>query len=242
MRSHSLSIVIPALNEEKLLSDLLSSIKKQTVDAEVIVADAKSTDDTKKIAESFGARVVDGGLPSYGRNAGAKVATGDIILFLDADVVLPDENFLSRALNEFATRPFDVATADVIPKSIRRYDRFSFWVYNRYVRAWGSRRAHAPGFFIIIRRALHAKIGGFDERIVFCEDHEYVGRAAKQGQFGFLNSVKIPTSVRRFDKDGRFSIALKFIKAELHLIFRGPILDNSFDYTFDYGSDSTEEK
>ncbi len=230
-----LSIVIPTLNEEELLPDLLTSIAMQTIQPEVIVADADSSDRTREIAHGFGARVVDGGLPAVGRNAGAAVAKGEIILFLDADVFLPDDHFLSRLLYEFTTRPLDIATADIIPESEKKYDRFSFWVYNRYVRLWGARHAHAPGFFIVIRRALHEKTDGFDETIVFCEDHEYAGRAAKHGRFGLLNSVQIPTSVRRFDKDGRWTIARKFLKAEWHLLFKGPIRDDRFHYTFGYG-------
>lgn len=232
----SLSIVIPTLNEEALLPDLLTSIAMQTVVPEVIVADAQSSDRTREIAHGFGARVVDGGLPSVGRNAGAAAAHGDVILFLDADVFLPDEYFLSRMLHEFTKRGLDIATADIVPESTKRYDRFSFWVYNTYVRLWGARHAHAPGFFIVIKRFLHEEIGGFDETIVFCEDHEYAGRAAGKGRFDILNAVRIPTSVRRFEKDGRWAITYKFLLAEWHLIFKGPIYDDRFHYTFGYGT------
>jgi glycosyltransferase involved in cell wall biosynthesis len=238
----SLSIVIPTFNEEKLLPDLLASVKDQTIDVELIVGDFHSKDKTREIAKKFGARIVDGGTPSQGRNAAAAVATGDVLLFLDADVTLPGSHFLSRLMNEFTSRSLGIATADVIPQSSKRYDRFSFWVYNRYVRLWGARRAHAPGFFIVIKRELHEKIGGFDETIVFCEDHEYAGRAAKCGQFGILNSVKIPTSVRRLNKDGRVAIAYKFIAAELHLLFKGPIRDDRFHYTFGYDSENKRKK
>jgi len=66
------SIIIPALNEEKTLPVLLDSIKAQDFsDYEVIVADANSKDRTREIAAEYGCRVVDGGLPAVGRNAGA---------------------------------------------------------------------------------------------------------------------------------------------------------------------------
>ena len=236
-----LSIVIPTLNEERLLPALLESIQVQTLEAEVIVADAHSTDRTREIAVSAGARVVEGGLPSVGRNAGAEAAMGNWILFLDADVLLPDRELLKRMLREAQQRSFDCATADIVPLSKRRYDRFSFWVYNRYVRAWGSRHAHAPGFFILVKRTFHKKIEVFNEAVIFCEDHEYAQRAAKTGQFGFLNSVKIPTSVRRFDKDGRLRIAWKFLIAELHLLTKGPIYDDRFHYRFDYGDNKRKK-
>lgn len=76
------SIVIPTYNEEEYLPKLLESIKMQSYDDyEIIVADANSNDRTREIAEEYGCIVVDGGLPAVGRNNGAKVAKGEIILF-----------------------------------------------------------------------------------------------------------------------------------------------------------------
>jgi len=85
-----LSIIIPTLNEEKFLPHLLISLKEQTFkDFEIIVADNNSTDATRSIALKSGAKMVEGGLPARGRNNGAKVARGEWLLFLDADVILP---------------------------------------------------------------------------------------------------------------------------------------------------------
>ena len=82
-----LSIIIPTYNEEKYLPILLESIKKQSFeDYEIIVADANSTDNTRNIAQEYGCIIVDGGLPAIGRNNGANVAKGDILLFLDSDL------------------------------------------------------------------------------------------------------------------------------------------------------------
>ena len=78
-----LSIIIPTYNEEEVLPNLLRSIKEQDYkDYEVVVADAKSTDKTREIAQKFDCRVVDGGLPGEGRNHGAEAAKGDRFLFL----------------------------------------------------------------------------------------------------------------------------------------------------------------
>ena len=73
---------------------------------------------------------------------------------------------------------------------------------------------------------------GFDESIVFCEDHDYAQRFKEFGKFGFLRSTKIPVSIRRLDRDGRMKIAMKYLLAELHLAFVGPIRSNRFHYTF----------
>ena len=98
-----LSIIIPTLNEEYHLPLLLSSIKEQQKDPpdyEIIIADAGSKDKTLEIAKSFGCKITKGGLPAKGRNEGAKIAQGDLLLFLDADTILP-ENSLKRFLTEF---------------------------------------------------------------------------------------------------------------------------------------------
>ncbi|MHB8301905.1 MAG: glycosyltransferase family A protein [Acidobacteriaceae bacterium] len=72
----------------------------QLPDTKVFVADAGSTDGTAEIARSFGAKfpieVIPGGLPAVGRNAGARRATTPYILFLDADIELPDATLLRR--------------------------------------------------------------------------------------------------------------------------------------------------
>lgn len=231
----TLAIVIPAKNEEENLPRLLRSINKQTVLPEqIIVADAHSTDRTRELATELGALVVDGGMPGPGRNRGAEQATTDLILFLDADVELINEKFLEKALAEFEEKGFDIATADVLPLSGSALDRFLHKFYNKYVRIWGDIHPHAPGFFILVRRSLNQAIHGFDEEVLFCEDHDYAIRANKLGKFGFLSSVAIPVSNRRLEKDGMLSIAIKFTLAELHILLLGPIKHNAFNYSFDH--------
>lgn len=228
-----LTIVIPTKNEEACLPRLLESIKKQTLQPSVIiVADAQSSDKTRDIARSFGAKVVEGGMISFGRNVGAREARTVFILFLDADVELRDHEFLEKAIGEMLERKLDLATCDVFPLSDQYIDHFLHKAYNIYARVWGSMYPHAPGFCMLARRELHEKIGGFDEKVIFCEDHDYARRATAHGNFGFLKSTKIPVSIRRLDRDGRMKIAIKYMLAELHLVFLGPIRHNKFHYTF----------
>jgi len=238
------SVIIPTKNESAYLPILFLSISRQTLKPkEVIVADAGSADKTPQIALNFGARVLPGGLPSIGRNIGACNASTDLIVFLDADVDLQDKDFFKRAFADFCARHLDIATCDIEPIGGTLWDKFSHAFYNRYVRLWGSRFAHAPGFCIFVKKDLHKKIGGFDESIVFCEDHEYALRASKKGVFGFINGVSVPVSVRRMNKDGRLEIAIKYILAELYLFFVGPIRGDKFSYNFNYSTvDKQKEK
>jgi glycosyltransferase involved in cell wall biosynthesis len=234
-----LSIVIITLNEEENLPRLLNSIKRQTeAPFEVIVSDANSTDRTCEIAKAFGAKVVRGGLPSVGRNKGAKKAKGEIILFLDADVELLDEQFLEKAVNEMQERSLDIAVCDVEPMSNAVIDRVLHKAYNLYVRICGSFLPHAPGFCFFVRKSAHEEINGFDETVVFAEDHEYARRAVRAKQTFGIVKAKIPVSTRRLERDGRATIFFKYLMGELHLVFLGPVRDNKFKYTFGHKKDS----
>lgn len=235
-----LSIIIPAKNEAEHLPKLLETVKSQSFsDYEIIVADAHSTDATKDIAESYGAKVVEGGMPGPGRNKGAIVAKGEMIAFLDADVQLPSTKFLEECLSEMDRKSLDIATCKVKPLSRKPIDRALHEAYNAYAVATESIRPHAPGFCILVRRHAHEGIRGFDEEVVFAEDHDYVQRATKKGHsFGVLRSHPIAVSVRRLEKDGRLSIALKYLFGELHMLTKGAIKEMPF--TYDMGGE--EEK
>lgn len=227
------SIVIPTKNEEHYLPILLRSIREQTVQPdEIIVADAGSTDKTVEIAKRFGCRVVAGGLPGIGRNRGAAVAKGEYVLFLDSDVKLIDKHFLEKAGKEISQRRLDFASCDVEPISKKKIDHAFHQFYNHFCRLFLPIHAHAPGFCIFAKRSKHEKLGGFDESVIFCEDHDYAERSRKFGKFGYLDSIKINVSTRRFDRDGRLNIAVKYTLGELHLMTIGPVRHNHFKYEF----------
>ncbi len=230
-----LSIVIPTKNEEASLPALFDTIRNQTFrDFEVVVADANSTDRTREVAAAFGAKVVDGGMPGPGRNRGAEAAIGDILLFVDADVKFPNENYLTDVIAEFEEREVDVATCRLKPVSKRLDDKFGHALFNQYTKMTERVRAHAAGSCIISRRCVHDGINGFDERVMFAEDQEYVNRAQKNGfRFRLLESHPMLVSVRRLEKDGRFAIAGKYLYSEFYMLAKGPMKDRiPFEYRF----------
>lgn len=230
-----LSIVIPTYNEEEYLPRLLASIRSQRFsDLEIIVADASSTDRTRDIAAKFGAKVVEGGLPGRGRNLGAAAARGDLFVFLDADVVLPDVEWLGAKIEQFRRRGLDAGTCLIKPMSSNPVDLLSHGVFNVHMLATQLVKAHAPGFCIFATREVHERIGGFDETIRLAEDHDYVMRAGKVGRFRVLHGSRIRVSVRRFERDGRFNIFAKYLLVELHMLTRGQIRHDGFNYTFGY--------
>ncbi len=235
----AISIVVPALNEEKFLPILLESIKQQTfTDYEVIVADAGSTDKTKTIAKKYGAKVVPGGMPGPGRNRGAEVATGEFLFFFDSDVYLP-KDFLEKAYDEMQDRFLDMATCEFLPESDLQLDKIMFKLANLHVKLNQTFNPRAAGFCIFITRRLFHRIGGFDESVKIAEDHDLVDRASKFRALGFLNSVQLTVSIRRLEKEGRFSLVEKYLQVEMHLFTKGSIKEDIIEYEF--GNFKTDE-
>ncbi len=232
MKDPLISIIIPTLNEEKYLPNLLNSIRKQSYNKyEIIVADANSTDETVEIAKSFGAYVVSGGKPARGRNNGAKFSNGEYLLFLDADVVLPD-NFLEKAVYEFDLFYYEVATFRFKPISQLKIDHTLFKLANILIERTKKIYPLAPGFCIICTRRIFRKIGGFDESLYLAEDHDFVKRASKYSKFGIIKQTNIFVSVRRLEKEGRVNLLRKYFMVEVYRILKKKIDREILEYEF----------
>jgi glycosyltransferase involved in cell wall biosynthesis len=224
-------VVVPTLNEARHLPTLLDSLARQTLPAhEVLVADAGSVDGTVDAARAAGAVVVPGGLPGAGRNEGARRATGDWLLFLDADVRLP-EDALETALREMAREGFDSASCWFVPDSADRFLRLNHWLSSHYFRL-SSRLGwpHSIGAFILVSKAMHDAIGGFDLGIKVAEDQDYVRKLAEAGRYGFLRRPVVEIAARRFQKEGSFWMSLKWIGIEIHRLVFGEIRGEYFRY------------
>ncbi len=214
-----ITIVIPTLDEEKHLPNLLRSLEQQTYrDFEVVVADADSQDRTREIAARHGCRVVRGGPVAKGRNAGARQARGEYILFLDADVTVAP-TFLEDLLLQVREKRLEVASGFITPGSRKFLDKAMVAISNLWQFAIQLFYPHASGFYIWARKALHEKINGFDEELFLTEDHDYVRRAAHQGKFRYLWQPRVKFSVRRFDREGRLRLIWKFLVLEIYMLF-----------------------
>jgi glycosyltransferase involved in cell wall biosynthesis len=236
------SIIIPTLNEEGRIARLLKSIKKQEFsDYEIIVADNNSSDHTRAIATNYGCKIVGGGLPAKGKNGGAKVAKGELLLFLDADAVLP-ENFLAKTMEEFNKRKLNVASFRIIPIEKKMSYRIALNVfYNFPIIALEKILPHGA-MAILIEKRLFNDLGGFDEKIKLAEDHDLIRRAAKIGRYGIIKSVVAFASMRRFENDGWVRVYLKYIFCEAHMIFLGPVKSDIFNYKFGIYSKNKKNK
>lgn len=219
-----LSIIIPTLNEEKALPKLLKSLKSnlKNINAEVIIVDAHSKDKTVAVARKSGIknlRIFQSKKKgqSYQRNYGALKARSPFLLFLDADIILP-KGFINNALKEIIERNLDAAACLSKVKEKALWEKFCYDVVaNSWILFFKHWKPHAHCCFFM-KRYLHYKIGGFDERIFFGEDSEYVERAVKKGKarFGVLESVKFIISTRGFQKYGRLAHTVAFAYLNLH--------------------------
>jgi glycosyltransferase involved in cell wall biosynthesis len=127
----SISVIIPTLNVEAILGNCLSSIARQNYPQdkiEVILADAHSTDNTRKIARTFAAKVLDdnGKNMEEGKRLALRHAKGEYILFVDADNEISHPDYLSLAVNGLRSNPQALGVEGYYPSSAKMS---SFCVY-----------------------------------------------------------------------------------------------------------------
>ncbi|MGB9732787.1 MAG: glycosyltransferase [Candidatus Micrarchaeia archaeon] len=195
------SVIIPALNEEKYIGYVFEGLKKQSFkDFEVIVADGGSTDRTREIANKYGARVVverRKGI-ARGRNAGARVAKGRILVFIDADTK-PSRRLIElyvKALNGDVV----AATGPILPlektsKSMELGYKFVSIFFVKLSIKIG--RPTIVGSNFAVRKDAFEKAGGFDNRLMTYEDWDLSKKLKKYGKIKYINEAIVYTSARR---------------------------------------------
>ena len=172
-----ISLIIPTLNEGKTLPKLLNCFPphlRQRFDLEVIVSDGGSTDRTADIAHQAGARLVQhtAGTPQTigeARNLGAAHARGEVLVFLDADSVVPQtELFLQQVTEVMRERTTVAASVDITiaPAERRWVDTFWQGLFNLVFR-WSNALGLGTGRgnCQIVRHKAFATVGGYNERL-----------------------------------------------------------------------------
>jgi len=229
-----LSIIIPTLNEEKYLPRLLASIKNQDFsDYEIIVSDGNSKDKTRAVAAANTCRVVvsDRRSPACQRNEGATLARGEILLFLDADSRLPD-GFLEKSYKQFIDRGLDAAGFYLRFDSPRRLYKLYNFFYDLTCFFGQFFKPASVGVAIMVKKAYHKRLNGFDESIFIGEDYDYTTRIFKIGRFRMIKKTFIYFSPRRWEKEGQFRVLARLIKASFYFLFKGPIRKKIVKYEF----------
>jgi glycosyltransferase involved in cell wall biosynthesis len=217
-----LTIVIPAKNEVALLPILLSSLTKQSYlqnrKTRVYIADAGSTDGTPQMAMTFRDRleveVIRGGLPSVGRNAGARLADGDYVLFIDADMEFRDDTLIARCVERMRERDLHCLTTNIWCSSGTLLDQALYLGNNIF--QWLSQFASpfATGMFMLFDRKKFWEVGGFHEQALFAEDY-LLSKKVALGRFDIVRGGAYTTN-RRFRKMGHFKMVSLFLWTALN--------------------------
>jgi glycosyltransferase involved in cell wall biosynthesis len=232
------SIVIPCLNEEKSLPLLLKDLQNQTLqDFEVIVVDGQSKDKTveytnkfKKVLPSLTILSSKIRNVSVQRNLGGKAGKGTYLLFNDADNRLP-QHFLEGVKYHLGINPSDMFTTWCLPDSSHRSDKVIATNLNLLTETsllLGS--PGALGAMIGCRPKIFNKIGGFNPKMAFAEDTEFVRQGYRRGYtFSIIREPRYVYSLRRFRKIGTLKLLQKY--AVLHLkIMTDQKIDQNKEY------------
>ena len=220
----SLSIVIPTLDEEKYLPTLLTDLSRQTYrDFEVIIVDGHSNDKTVAKAQQFTHR-----LPSltiinsekrnvcFQRNTGAKAATAQLVIFMDADNQLPTY-FLQGLKYKIDLTESDIFSTWIGAENNTGNSVAIATIINLYfdIQKNTDNPLTMEGM-LGFRKTVFDKLKGFNEKLVIHEGNDIVKRAIKKGYH--FDIYKDPTyifSLRRLRKQGTFQMLGNLAQVEI---------------------------
>jgi glycosyltransferase involved in cell wall biosynthesis len=222
-----ITIIIPALNEEKFLPPLLDSLVNQTCrDFEVVVVDGKSKDKTVQAAKNYqdklpSLQVVVSPKPSLPlqRNLGAKRATGKWLVFCDADSILMPY-FMERCINFINTKHPSLFTTWFQPDSDISGDVIFTLFANIAVESLlVFKRPFSPGPLTVVKKDIYELVGGYDEEHAFNEDYDFGSRLAKRGIIvDIMHEALYVWSMRRIRKEGKLKVLQQYFISTLPIL------------------------
>ena len=199
-----ISIIIPTLNEEEKLPQLLDSLSKYTYTyEEIIIVDAKSTDNTVEIAKSYSkVNVIEDHTASRSEqmNTGVKVAKGDVFYFIHADVIPPSS--FEEDIRKFIKKGFDLGcyrfqfNKRALPLKFN-----AWWTRFDFMFCRGGDQT------LFVKRSVFEELGGFDPEYVIMEDFDFIKRARKKFKFKIIPKDVI-VSARKYDKNSYLKVNL----------------------------------
>lgn len=237
-----ISIIIPTLNEEKLIQQTLAQFSpavKSKYNLEVIVSDGGSKDNTLAAIDKSIADKIVTAVPGekqnipQGRNAGAKAATGKFYYFFNADTLIKDVDiFFKESIEAFKNERNLALTCrvHVFPGDVRLSDKMFHGFYNNYVRLLNKLgMGMGRGECHMIRSEIFQKANGYNEELAAGEDYDLYRRIKKGGLIGFLNKVTIYESPRRYRKYGYRRVFLDWTKNSLSVLFKNKSVSEEWE-------------
>jgi glycosyltransferase involved in cell wall biosynthesis len=228
-----ISLIVPALNEEKLIERTLLAFPHELrarYHAELVVSDGGSHDRTVEIARHHADLVVQHTdarrqTIAEGRNRGAEVATGDLLVFINADTIPRDVEAFMRQLTAIAAEGTSARAAyacpvEVLPEERKLSDRLFHGFFNNYVRALNAVGiGMGRGECQVIRRDAFTRVGGYNNAMVAGEDFDLYSRLARGGSIGHHANLCVYESPRRFRRYGYLRVLATWSANALAVIF-----------------------
>jgi glycosyltransferase involved in cell wall biosynthesis len=208
-----ISIIIPTLEEGLFLEKTLENLKSLTLPHEVIVTDGGSTDNTLEVARRYTDKITVWDKPhrqTFGeaKNAGATLATGDYLVFIDADVSIPKpEKFFEEMLADFEKSPTLVGMTVPLRPWVENHswiDEFFcaplnvWYIISNNMFQYGN----ASGEFQMMRRSVFNDMGGYREDLAGGEDTDMFNRLGRIGRTLSHWTLFVRHSCRRAHKTG----------------------------------------
>jgi len=212
------SLIVPAWNEAAVLARTLAALRSAVaalgLAAEIIVVDDASTDATAEIARAAGARVERVELRQIAavRNAGARAALGTLLVFVDADTIVPPQT-LAAAIAALEAGAVGGGANIRLDRPAPWAIRLPLWVFMTTYRLLG----YAAGCFVFCRRTAFEAAGGFDERFFASEEIGLSKALRRQGRF-----VKVAPPVVTSARKVRLYKPWPLLRDALRLLLRGP--------------------
>ncbi len=216
------SVIIPTYCEEETIEGCLKSVTNQRFDSgliESIVVDSHSPDNTRHVARKSADKVVDMFVRGVGRarNEGARIADGDILLFLDADTYL-ERNFIAEIYRAFSD-PRVVCVSGIL-KNLERLeplDKLFAVSHYGFTNKLAELSAHLgfpmfPSVCCSARKSVFLRVGGFREDIACAEDITFSREMGRVGKCIVSNKATAYTSVRRISKLGKKQMYSMYFK------------------------------
>ncbi|MCW4007035.1 MAG: glycosyltransferase [Candidatus Bathyarchaeota archaeon] len=216
------SVIIPTYREEETIEGCLKSVVNQRFDEgsiESIVVDSHSPDNTREVAKRSATKVLDLRARGVGRarNAGAKAACGELLLFLDADTYL-ETDFVSQMYHDFID-PKVVCVSGILKnlellKPLDRLFAVSHYNFTNKIADLTARLGFPmfPSVCCAARKAVFDRVGGFDEDIACGEDITFSRKMGRMGKCVVNNRATAYTSVRRISNCGKREMYSMYFK------------------------------
>lgn len=227
-----ISVVIPALNEEKYIDFILRDLASQTYRPyEVIVVDGSSRDATSQIVRKHKEVkcIVTRANVAHQRHTGAKKAAGSLLVFLDADVRIgPD--FLKNVSRIFNEEKIALACPFYLPAEKHLPSLVLYLFFNAIFFTVQKVMPSGAGSCIVIRRKTYFDIGGFEERYTY-DDMHLLSKSKKNGKFKTL-PLYVLVSNRRIRKMGTLKSVILYAKLSRYFVKNNYEGANKIKYPF----------